>query len=258
MAEGLAALGVPHAFGTRIGGVSPPPLDSLNVGYLEADTPERVRENWRRLLARAGLEAAHLARVRQVHGVKVVEAVREERPERPRVEADGIETADPGLAVAVTTADCVPVLAAWGGEGGRPGRVAALHAGWRGVVDGILARFLEARPEPPAALALGPHIRACCFEVGPEVAVRLEAAARAVGLDPARAVVPRPGSDRSLADLEYILLGQVGEERVRRLRLDRGAPCTFCDPRLFFSYRRDGPGRGLLGHVIGLPRETPR
>lgn len=243
----LAELGVPHAFGTRRGGVSTGRFTSLNAALFGADAREHVVENWRRLAAGAGLPGAPVRALRQVHGVEILDgdAAPGDEPVEVLGEGDAVRVGRPGVVAGVTTADCVPVLVYAGAS------VAALHCGWRSARSGLLPRYLATLPEPPVAVALGPHIRRCHFEVGPEVLAELEEAAAAAGGDPARVVAPGRG-ERPHADLEELLLLQLEGAGVPRDRVDAGAPCTFCDPETWFSYRRDGPG-GLLGHGIGLP-----
>ena len=181
-------------------------------------------------------EALPPKRLHQVHGCRVVEA-----GERIQ-DADGVWTTTPGLLIGVQVADCVPVLLA-GPIHGAPW-VAALHAGWRGTVSGILHRGVErytalgGRPED-LAWALGPAILKCCFEVGEEVV----AAAR---MDPAwDEALAAPGPrGRPHLDLHGLLRAQA-----LALGLDPGkdgsvALCTHCHPERLHSYRRgDRKGR---------------
>jgi hypothetical protein len=170
------------------------------------------------------------ARLIQVHGCDVVAAG--ERVQR----ADGLWTRTPGLTIGTRVADCVPVLLA-GPVLGQPW-VAALHAGWRGTVAGILRRAVALYRDQggrPGDLvwALGPAIRACHFEVGDEV---VEAARR----DPAwRDELVRPGPrGRAHLDLPGLLQAQALDLGLDPA-LDGSLPlCTYCDPEQFYSYRR--------------------
>src|SRR5688572_977640 len=164
----LAAAGFAHGFSTRRGGVSTGSFASLNLARTVGDSPDAVAENLRRFAAELGVSATDLYWASQVHGADVVvlagaEAIEDVR----RTEADALVTAVSGSAVGVRTADCVPVLL------GDPasGRVAAIHAGWRGVVRGVVAAALRAfRGGPGTIAAVGPAIGPCCFEVGADVA----------------------------------------------------------------------------------------
>ena len=228
----LSLPGARAIFSTRLGGVSEGPYESLNLGILTDDEPQRVSENRRRLAAEAGLAPDRVAMGWQVHGTNLREwdsppapsAFAEPGTELDRV--DGHLTDQPGLALMVLVADCFPVALA--GEG----RVAMLHCGWRGLAGGIVERAVERFEQPPAA-AVGPGIGACCYEVGPEV---LEAFAGMEGVSRGRMLDLRAVIARKLA--------AAGVERVEHLD-----HCTSCRPELYFSHRRDG---GVTGRQAGL------
>ncbi len=152
-----------HAFFTRHGGVSAAPFDSLNFGGHE-DLPEHIEENRRRGLRHLDADPASVAWLRQVHGTKVGEA-------RAGVqEGDALVTTLPGLALAVATADCYPLLF----EDAEAGVVGAAHAGWRGTLGRIASATVEAMVARGARLsaikaAIGPGICGERYEVGPEL-----------------------------------------------------------------------------------------
>ncbi len=192
----------------------------------------------------------HLVRVRQVHGALCLAAGA--GTPSPAGDADALVTAEPGVAVAVATADCVPLLLASG-----DGRVvAAVHAGWRGTLAGIAAdgvRALGERgiPADGVRAALGPAIDGCCYEVEREIAERfaneLGAAVWQAWQD-----VPRPGKGRlDLRRVNALVLQQAGvpEEAIVRV-----GPCTACGGGPFASYRRDGAGAGRQLSWIGVAR----
>ena len=242
----LEAAGFPHAFAARHGGVSEAPFATLNLGQAIApgaeDPAERVEENLRRLLAAAGLAGRRLVRVTQVHGIETLLA--ERIADGPRREADALMASDRGFAVTIRMADCVPVLLACP----RTGRVAAVHAGWRGLVGGMIESAiatLEAagsRREDLEA-AIGPCIGVEAYEVGPEVA----ATCRAAGLG--AAVCERTPR----AHLDCFSAASIAIERagIDSSRIDGAPLCTFAHPDEFFSYRRDGARSGRLAAVIG-------
>lgn len=254
VSEKLLAEGVPHCFGTRQGGQSQGPFESMNVGLRSRDCGQAVRQNWTRLLEASGLEGRPLGLLRQVHSAKVRPLPEDASFENFEMlyEADGLVCRDPQVAVGVYTADCVPVLVS--GRDATGPWVAAIHAGWRGTVDGILLDFLAPRVEQVRALALGPHIRSARFEIRDDVLPRFQAAAARVNCSESECWVRDPDQPEVLrVDLERLLLAQLEFLGLASDLLDRGAPCTFENPEEFFSYRRDGPGRGSLGHVIGVP-----
>ena len=212
------------AFSTRLGGVSEPPFDRLNLGLLTDDADDAVAENRRRLAAALGFDRGQIAFARQVHGTRLIDH-RVERPEGT-VEADGHVVSEPGLAALVFVADCLPVALA------GPGGVAMVHAGWRGLAGGILAAGAKAVEATTAAV--GPGIGPCCYEVGDEVLTAF------AGLGDGVAV----GRMLDLPEVARRLLARAGVERVESAGL-----CTSCEGELFFSHRRD---EGRTGRQAGV------
>ncbi|AOE83547.1 peptidoglycan editing factor PgeF [Pseudomonas sp. TCU-HL1] len=206
---------------TRADGFSLPPYESLNLGDHVGDDPQAVERNRERLIAALGCRPAWLS---QVHGVRVVEA------EPGRVdEADASWSATPGVASAVLTADCLPALFC-----DRAGtRVAAAHAGWRGLANGVLEATLEAMAQPPEDVLvwLGPAIGPSAFEVGPEV--REAFVARHPEAEQAFKASANEGKFMAnIYQLARIRLAARGVHAVHG-----GGFCTVSDPR-FYSYRR--------------------
>ena len=200
-------------FSTREGGVSVGPYASLNLGLLTGDERGRVEENRRRLLAATGADAARAAWPLQVHGAGVVHA------NGRGAEGDAIWTDERRRPLLVVTADCLPIaLARLNGEPA----LCLVHAGWRGLAEGVVDAAVAALGGELAAV-VGPGISPCCYEVGPEVSERFGERARTLDL---RAVTDR------------VLQAAVVE------RVDHVDLCTACDPERFFSHRRD---RGLTG-----------
>jgi YfiH family protein len=194
-----------------------------NAGFVHA-LPERdVTDS--ELLAALGV--SHVAQAKQVHGASVVDAL--ETQDR---EADAIVARASGgrLAVGVRVADCVPVLVA----DEATGDVAAIHAGWRGVVAGVVRAGVEGLNGRSIVAAIGPCIGACCFEVGRDVADAIAREAQG-----ARVIV------HGRADKAYVDL-----RAVRDSRIDDVAGCTKHDER-FHSFRRDGADSGrMLAAVV--------
>jgi len=210
---------------TRIGGVSLPPYDSLNLGDHVGDDPQAVAVNRRQLQAVLALPAEpHW--LSQVHGSCVVDAA--ETPSG--CEADAVFSRDAGDVCAVLTADCLPVLLC--DSGGSV--VAAAHAGWRGLLNGVIENTVAQMAGRGELLAwLGPAIGPQAFEVGEEVREAF------VNEDPRAQQAFRPSpAGRWLADI-YAL----ARLRLHRAGVDAisgGEYCTFSDPTRFYSYRRDG------------------
>jgi purine-nucleoside/S-methyl-5'-thioadenosine phosphorylase / adenosine deaminase len=223
-------------FTTRRGGFSKGAFASLNLGRLTADDPDAVDRN--RALVQAHV-AGRLAMIRQVHGKRVVRVTALEQASGPTPrgeleEADGQASALRGIAPIVLTADCLPIALA--GTGG----VAMLHAGWRGLAEGIIEEGVCALQElgsEPHALtaAIGPGAGACCYEVGEEVHEHFRSYGRSA----------RRGQNLDLKVIARARLAAAGISTVHDVGL-----CTICSPpSLFFSHRRD---RGVTGRQGGL------
>jgi YfiH family protein len=224
--------GATAAFSTRVGGVSEPPFDGLNLGVFTDDVQDAVVENRHRLAAVLGFPPGRVAIGRQVHGAELSAHAGPQvpspfdEPGSPIQEVDGHLSAEPDLALLVFVADCVPVALS------GPGGVAMLHCGWRGLATGIVERGAAAVGATDAAI--GPSIGPCCYEVGEEV---LDAFAGLGGGVASGAMLDLPEAARRL-------LREAGVERVEAAGL-----CTSCEPDLFFSHRRD---EGRTGRQAGL------
>jgi polyphenol oxidase len=262
----LAAAGTPHAFSTRLGGVSRGPFTSLNLGNpggaAERDSDENLRENYFRLQVALGLPLATRAWVTQVHGrmVELVEAEGEgeyaetlEAEIRDRYQgqlpADALVTAQKNVLLTIRVADCFPILLA--GDDGRI--VGAAHAGWRGVIGNIVGKTVRTMHEAggaaaaPAKLiaAIGPGICADCFEVGQEVAEQFDKAGHG-------ASVLRPSGRKPHVDLRAVLAAQLLAAGVTRV--DSQKLCTVEYAADFYSHRRD---QGLTGRLAAVIAPNP-
>ena len=229
-------------------------------------------------VARAlGVGRAHLLRVHQVHGTSVVvrrpcDAHHPGEPDEPFPDADIIVSDDPALALAIQTADCVPLLIA----DRRTGAVAAAHAGWKGMAASVplvtvdaLSRHLGSRPADLVA-AVGPSVGACCYEVGDDVldAFRrggFEAAARRrcffpapqpSAKNPSISGLPRtPRPDHWFFDLWAAARQQLEAAGIPADQVHVAELCTASHPAALCSYRRDGKRAGRIAGVIrGAPR----
>jgi len=222
-------------FSTRIGGVSEGPFRSLNIGMLTGDDPERVVANRRRLCEAAGADAETATMARQLHGGHVAEARASGvvTPGTAFQRCDGLWSERPGQAMLLVTADCLPV-ALWSGC-----RLAVLHVGWRGLLDGIAGNGVAALAGDGLGAAIGPGIGPCCYEVGEEVA--------------------GPFRDRFGADVvrgRHLDLPLAAERALREAgcdKIERDGRCTACEPELFFSHRRDRGRTGRQG-IVALIR----
>jgi len=227
---------------TRAGGVSIGPYQSMNLGEHVGDVPVNVLSNRERLAQAIDARPVFL---KQVHGTDV--AVLDERT-ADGTEADAACTVRPGLACAVMVADCLPVLF----TDAQGHRVAAAHAGWRGLAGGVLARTVQSfdddRGQHGQLMAwLGPCIGPEAFEVGSEVKAAFEAIDASAGECFKPAGVP----GKWLADLPALARRRLQALGVRQIHGNDGsrAWCTVSNPSRFFSYRRERVGGRLAALV---------
>lgn len=210
---------------TRTGGVSVGAYAALNLAQHVADLPQAVAANRRRLRERLQLPAEPVW-LAQVHGRGIVDADHA----APGVEGDAAISRAPGHVCAVMTADCLPLLLC-----DRAGScIAAAHAGWRGLAQGVIEATVAALGVPGNSLLawLGPAIGPQAFEVGDEVRAAF------VAQDPAAAAAFQPHGARWHADLY-----RLAHQRLAALGIAEvcgGGMCTYTDAERFYSYRRDG------------------
>jgi polyphenol oxidase len=268
-----------HGFSTRTGGASivyrpAQRAGELNLGFTESDTRENVLENRRRFLKAVGAPPSmKLVTLKQIHSSSVLSVGERDLSEAEPCKGDGLMTNQPGILLAIQTADCIPVLIA----DVKKKAVAAFHAGWRGTVKRIVESGVgkmrvafRSRPEDLIA-AIGPGIAACCYAVGEEV--RSEFASQfsyAAELfhevsdsDPIRRKYPmlflsaRPPGHSNLGPSLHLDLMEAN----RRQLLDAGlraeaitviGDCTRCQNNRYFSYRADQGFTGRMLSVIGI------
>lgn len=260
--------GFRHAFFTRQGGVSQGPYASLNFSYVVGDVATDVDENFRRAALHLDVQPNRLCFLSQVHGNTCVqarpfapapphsfappagkpeaqlhsEARRHSEAQRQLIEADALYSDDPTIACAVRTADCLPILLA----NVRTGRVAAAHAGWRGLVNGVIAATVAHLGDHPADLiaVVGPHIETAAFEVSEDVADALRSASP--GQDPVRT----DGYTKPHVDLRIVAEAQLRALGLHPKHIQHVLGCTYAEPALYFSFRRDGQLSGRLLSAI--------
>jgi len=202
------------------------------LAWLEQGFGTRLSSHWP--------DTANLATVQQIHSDKVLLADRA----GPMGEGDALISNQPGITLSVRTADCLPILMA----DTRNRAIAAVHAGWRGTIQEIVPKTIQAMADrfgthpDDLVIAVGPGIGACCFEVGPEVAIQFAK------------VFPER------TDLNQKTKVDLVETNLRLLRRNGGSVrqiatsglCTYCRPDLFHSYRRDGEAAGRMVSAIRI------
>jgi len=229
-----------HAVFTRLGGVSLPPYNSLNVGHFIGDDHRAVEINHHLIFQALNLspEAIVTARQAQGHNVAIVGA-----EDRGRVvpQADALVTDVPGIALMLRFADCVPVLIY------DPLRraIGLVHAGWKGTIEGIaqeavktIAEAYGSRPED-LVVGIGPSIGPCCYRVGRDVA------------ESAQASLLQRRSDGSF----HFDLWEANRRQLARLgvkEIEVAALCTACRSGEFFSHRAEGGRTGRFAAVLGI------
>lgn len=281
-----------HAFSTRAGGVSAAPAAGLNLGFTTRDARANVEENRRRFFSQLGAEGYSLASLRQRHSTHIYLVVRGQSgnlefrpsglppPPRPPEHlpiGDALMTDQPGVLLAVRVADCLPILVL----DPRRRAVAAIHAGWRSALGRIIEKTVGLMravfgSDPHHLLAaLGPCIRACCYEVGEEVVAafcgrfprgeQFFREASPASPSPVRAardslpflLAQPPGHETHRASATYLdlvaaALDQLRSAGLRSSRIQVADFCTACRTDLFFSHRKEGKNTGRTMAVIGI------
>lgn len=242
------SIAVPHCFTTRYGGVSTGTQESLNLAVGRGDSMENVEKNIHILADALGFDPDRLVLTRQTHS-DIVRAVTEQDARglchRDYPECDALVTNVPGVALMVFTADCTPVLL----YDPVTGAVGAAHAGWRGTVQAIAAKTVEAmvknygcKPENIRA-AIGPNIAQCHFETNTDVPDALRAA-----FGEAVDVYIEKRGGKYFPDLKAINAFVLRRCGVRRIELSDA--CTYCQSSRFWSHRVTKGERGSQGAVI--------
>lgn len=224
-------------FTTRIGGVSQPPFDSLNLGTRTGDNPQHVAENHRIFYRYAGIHESQVSDMEQVHGgcIRVVCSG------GIAPATDGLVTATPEVMLVVRVADCIPLLLY-----DPVHHIAGVaHCGWRSLAAGIagtavrtMIKEAQSRPEDILAV-MGPSAGTCCYEVGRETADQLCATS----------IITRDG--RLYADLKRALREQLLETGLEQSTIENISTCTICTGTNYFSHRRDGANAGrMMGYIM--------
>lgn len=247
--------GTAHGFSTRLGGLSPAPMDSLNLGANRGDDPENVRANFTRFCAAIGADSDALVKNHQIHSDIIRPVTRADIMDSPEVpgtlEADGLITDEPGVCLTIFSGDCIPILLY------DPVRrcIAAAHAGWRGTALGIAARAAEAMVRDYGCLpqnilaAIGPGIGPCCFETHADVPDGLRAGLRK---DAEPFIRPLSAEGKFSVDLKGANARWLERAGLRRGHIAVCTACTACNLGEFWSHRIQGGQRGSMAAMIQL------
>jgi YfiH family protein len=215
------------------------------------DSEANVAENLARAATALGVSTERLYYLSQVHGKVAVSLQGDERrTEVVERQGDALTSLNPDCAIGVRVADCVPILLA----DSHSGAVAAVHAGWRGLVAGVVEAGVEAVRGAAGSgkelvAAIGPHISVGAFEVSEEVATTL------AGCSPDPNVIDRRYGAKPHVDLAKIATAKLEALGVPRANIDRVGGCTFLEPERYFSFRRDGPRSGRhLAAIVPIER----
>jgi hypothetical protein len=222
---------------TSLGGVSPAPL-GMNLSSRVGDSDSNVTRNLELFAGELGISASRMAFSGQVHGSDVL---RVSVPGK-YTSCDALVTDVQDLFLAITVADCVPIILV------HPGRkvVSTVHAGWRGTLDGVAAATVgrmvrDYGSDPDEILAwIGPSARPCCYRVGPEVAGKF------------RGEFVRKSEKEFFLDLLNANAVQLKAAGIPTRQIEASSYCTICNPDVFHSFRRDGERSGRMLAVAGF------
>ena len=241
-------MNIPHAFTTRLGGVSEGIFASLNIALHRGDSDENVKQNYEILADALGFDLGSLVLTRQTHSDIVRVVTKNDArgiDHRNYPECDALITNDAGCALAVFTADCTPILLL----DQVTGAVGAVHAGWRGTAADIAGKTvcamvaeLGCHPENIRA-AIGPNIGYCCFKTDRDVP---EAITEAFGNE-AKQFIRKEG-EKYRVDLKAV--NALALRRAGVTDIEISDECTMCRPDRFWSHRITGASRGSQGAVI--------
>jgi YfiH family protein len=237
-----------HGFSTRRGGVSSPPYDSLNFSSASGDSPENVERNFAHLCRACAFSADQMRLVKQVHGNQVLVVTRSHSRAIPPEEADALVTHEPGLVLGIKTADCLPLLL----YDPVQGVIAAIHAGWRGLLAGVIQQTLRVMKKnflsssATAIGVIGAGIEQKSFEVGPEVRVLF------LQQNPLWEGFFLAKGEKFLLDLKGVARQILCDEGFVAEKIETLGVCTYERRDLLYSHRRDGARTGRQLNFIQI------
>ena len=250
----------PHGFSTRIGGVSVlPHTSSLNLGFGRGDGEDIVTENLARFANAIGVFENYFYCADQIHSSVVKKVAKRNMSNRACLDiteaCDGLVTNEKGITLGIKTADCVPILLFYSGNGEREAVVSAIHAGWRGTCGNIASTAVSKMIEMGAdvkdiKVAIGPSIKSCCYEVAQDF---YGAFCESLGKNIAdRFIIPAKKEGRFYADIAGINQYQLNSCGVLFSNIDVADVCTYCNQEEFYSHRYSGNERGTMLSAIAI------
>ena len=245
-----------HGFSTRLGGVSTGETGTMNLSYPREENRDNVTENYRRIAAAIGFDPAKIVMSAQTHTVNIRQVEEDDigsgfTKERSYANIDGLITNIPGAVLTVFSSDCVPLLIA------DPVHkaVGAAHSGWRGTVGDMAGYMLQemkraygTSPEDVTAV-LGPSICGNCYEIGPEVAEEFRSAYPSQWWP---SLLREKENGKYLLDLWQACALNFARAGVLPQNIHKTDICTYCNPALLFSHRRQFGKQGNLGAFIAV------
>ena len=244
-----------HGFSIRTGGISEGIFSSLNLGMNRGDSREAVTANWKIFFNAIGIPDVPFVCGKQVHGnyvhISTKKDARFAYGEGELIEADGYVTNEPGLPIAIFTADCVPILM----EDTINGCVGAIHSGWRSTAADIEKSAIDKMLSIGAAaenikIAIGPAINQCCFEVGEEVISAMDMLLNDSSLS--GELYYRKADGKYMLDLKGVIKKRFLQLGIPESNICLIGKCTMCNPKLYFSHRYTHGERGSMASVIML------
>jgi len=251
-------LGCKNAFFTRNGGVSKGHTASLNLAFGRGDDEDTVFANLSLCGKALGFDPESVISCPQIHSADILTVDESHKGlgyyRKSDISCDGYVTDKKGIVLGVKTADCVPILMSAKSDG-EVIAVAAVHAGWRGSVNGIAQRAVGRLLSYGVSasnvfVAIGPSASSCCYEVGEEV--YLEACENFGALRADKYFIPNGREGKYMADLKGFNASLIASVGVPYENMDISEMCTMCEERLFYSHRRDKDARGTHLSVISL------
>lgn len=243
----------PHAFSNRYGGYSSLEFSTLNLGFNYGDDNIIVKKNWEAFSKQTKIQISNLVWSRQIHKNNV--AIIDKTYQKPDISKglenyDGFVTSNPNVTLCIFTADCAPVLLC----DKKAGVIGALHCGWKPLCADIIKIGIEEMQKLGACpdhiqAAIGPCIKECCFEVGPEVTCALD---KLLGIDAFKTYAHSSVGNKYMANLQAAAKTRLKQLGLADKNIFTVNECANCNHDKYFSYRHDKGKTGRMASIIKL------